>query len=87
MPRIYDIRMHDASRHFGALPETYDVQSPQWYRVRDHVARLQGAVLTGFTTDDVIEAWIDFRYAAQSRSINNRRLANVCRRCAPRGRR
>lgn len=72
MPRIYDLRMHDGSRHFGSLAETYDVQSPQWYRLRDHVARLCGAKLTGCTTDDVCEAWIDFRHEGQSLSTNNR---------------
>lgn len=65
------MRMHDGSRHFGSLPETYDVASPQWYALRDHVASLAGAALRGFVTDDVTEAWIDFSFGAHSFSINN----------------
>ncbi len=71
MARIYDMRTNDGSRHFGSLTESYNVQTPQWYRLRDHVAQLQGAVVTGFATDDITEAWIDFRYAEQSLSMNN----------------
>jgi hypothetical protein len=69
--RIIDMRMHDGSRHFGGLPETYDVERPQWYAVRDHVGRLEGAQLTGFVTDDVTEAWIDFRLQGHAFSLNN----------------
>lgn len=69
--RLIDMRMHDGSRHFGSVPETYDVDHPEWYRVRDAVERLDGARLTGFVTDDVTEAWIHFAYADQDFSINN----------------
>lgn len=58
--------MPDGSRHFGDLPQTV-----LWYDVRDHVARLPGAVLTGFVTDDVTEAWIDFTYHGHVFSIND----------------
>lgn len=63
--------MHDGSRHFGSLPDTYDVESPQWYALRDHVALLAGAELRGFVTDDVTEAWIDFSFRGATFSINN----------------
>jgi hypothetical protein len=69
--RIYDIRMHDASRHFAGLPETYSVECPQWESLRDHVAKLEGAVLTGYATDQVTEAWIDFTYREHAFSMNN----------------
>lgn len=58
--------MQDGSRHFGDLAQT-----ALWYDVRDHVARLPGAVLTGFITDDVTEAWIDFSYRGHTFSIND----------------
>ena len=63
---LLDIRMHDGSRHFADLPQT-----EEWYGVRDHVAQLSGAVLTGFVTDHVTEAWIDFTYASHRFSIND----------------
>ena len=69
--RVFDMRMADGSRHFGDLPESYDADSPEWYRVRDAVAALAGATLTGFTTDDVTEAWIDFRLCGHAFSVNN----------------
>lgn len=63
--------MHDGSRQFAALPETYDVEQPQWERLRDWVGRLDGAKLTGYVTDEVTEAWIDFTYMGHRLSINN----------------
>jgi len=69
--RIFDLRMGDSSRHFGALPETYDPTTPQWDVLREHVEALPGARLTGFVTDRVTEAWIDFVHAGQRFSLNN----------------
>lgn len=71
MPRIFDMRMADGSRHFADLPETYDPVQPQWYALRDHVGALAGASVRGFVTDDVTEAWLDFDYRGQRFSINN----------------
>lgn len=71
MPRIFDLRLADGSRHFGALPEHYDVHAPEWHRLRAHVAALDGAIAGGFVTDDVTEAWIDFTYAGHQLSLNN----------------
>src|SRR5262245_66356926 len=65
------MKMADGSRHFGDLPETYDVQSPEWHRLKDHVDKLTGAKLTSFITDDVTEAWIDFAFEGHAFSINN----------------
>lgn len=64
--KIYTMIMHDGSRHFSSLPETVD-----WDLLRDHVATLPGAEVTGFITDHVFEAWIDFTYQGYSFSINN----------------
>ena len=63
--------MHDGSRHFGDLPENYSVEDPEWHRLREHVRLLPGARITGFLTDDVTEAWIDFTYQGHRFSINN----------------
>jgi hypothetical protein len=63
--------MHDGSRHFAALPETYDAERPQWERLRESVGMLPGASLTKFVTDDVTEAWIEFVYRQQRFSIND----------------
>ena len=63
---LFNFIMHDGSRHFGDLPQT-----ALWYAVRDHVAHLPGAMLTGFVTDDVTEAWIDFTYHGYAFSIND----------------
>ena len=63
---LINLIMHDGSRHFGDLPQT-----ALWYDVRDHVARLPGAQLTGFVTDDITEAWIDFTYRQHDFSIND----------------
>ena len=66
MQPLLDLRMHDGSRHFGSLPS-----SRSWESVRDHVRRLKGARLTGFLTDGVTEAWIDFEFASQRFSVND----------------
>jgi len=63
---LINLIMHDGSLHFGDLPQTM-----LWYAVRDHVARLPGAALTGFVADDVTEAWIDFTYRGHTFSIND----------------
>jgi hypothetical protein len=69
--RLFDTRMADGSRHFGDLPETYDAARPEWHRIRDAVPHLAGAELTGFVTDDVTEAWIDFAFRGHAFSIND----------------
>ena len=58
--------MNDGSRHFGVLPQTMS-----WYEVREHTRALPGTILTGFVTDHVTEAWIDFKYCGHNFSIND----------------
>ena len=58
--------MNDGSRKFAELP-----QSRLWYDLRDHLQTLRGAVVTGFLTDDVTKAWIDFTYRGHSFTIND----------------
>lgn len=66
MPEIYDMRMHDGSRHFASLPET-----ESWHALREHVAKLEGVTDANIITDEVTEAWIDFRYRGHEFSVNN----------------
>jgi hypothetical protein len=64
--RLTDLRMADNSRRFATFP-----MAVLWYRVRDHIAELRGATLSGFLCDDVTEAWIDFRYCNHAFTIND----------------
>lgn len=63
---LYSIIMHDGSRHFGDLPESVD-----WYDLRDYISETPDYTLTGFITDHVTEAWIDFDYKGYKFNINN----------------
>jgi hypothetical protein len=58
--------MGDGSCRFAEFP-----QDVLWRAVRDHVAKLPGATLTGFVCDEVTEAWIDFQYRRHYFSIND----------------
>jgi hypothetical protein len=58
--------MNDGSRQFGELP-----QIVLWQELRDHITRLDGAEVTGFITDNVTEAWIDFSYRGYLFSVND----------------
>ena len=71
MPRMYDVRMANGTRHFGAVPEIAGDGVDWATNVRDVVATLPGATLTAFVTDHVTEAWIDFDLAGHAFSINN----------------
>jgi hypothetical protein len=58
--------MNDGSRKFAELP-----QSRPWRELRDHLLVLHGAVVTGFFTDSITEAWIDFTFRGHSFTIND----------------
>jgi hypothetical protein len=58
--------MADGSRHFVDLPQTV-----LWLGRRDHLMNLPGAELTGFLTDHVTEAWIDFTFRGHSFAVND----------------
>jgi hypothetical protein len=66
MSKLFNIEMGDGSRHFGDLPQTVI-----WYDLRDHIVKLDGATVTGFITDEVTEAWIDFDYRGHQFSVND----------------
>lgn len=63
---LLNITMNDGTRHFGDLP-----QSVLWYELRDHLRNLNGASITGFITDQITEAWIDFTYSGFQFSVND----------------
>jgi hypothetical protein len=63
---LLSLIMNDGSRHFGDLPQT-----ALWYELRDHIGKLDGAAITGFVTDHVTEAWIDFTYRGHQFSVND----------------
>ena len=63
---LLNIIMKDGSRHFGDLP-----QSILWHQLRDHIESLEGAKVTGFITDNITEAWIDFSYCGHHFSVND----------------
>ena len=55
---LLSLIMDDGSRHFGDLPQTV-----LWYELRDHIGKSDGAAITGFVTDHVTGALIDFTYS------------------------
>lgn len=57
--RLPDHRMKDGSRQFGELQQERSSSEPA-----DHLATLDGARITGFLTDSVTEAWVDFAIEA-----------------------
>jgi len=67
---LHDLRMHDGSRHFGSFPER-GLAEPDWHLLRAAIPQLAGAEQTGFVTDQVTEAWLDFTYAGHEFSLNN----------------
>jgi hypothetical protein len=58
--------MHDGSRQFAELPETY-----AWEDFRQIIQRLSGATITDYVTDDVTEMWLDFGFRGHAFTVNN----------------
>ena len=65
-PALQNFTMADGSRQFATLPQTVT-----WYEMRDHIAQLEGAKITGFLTDGITEAWIDFADCGYKFTIND----------------
>ena len=63
---LLDLRAHDGSRQFAALPQT-----ASWHRLRQHLKKLPGVQLRGFVTDRVTEGWLDFTYRGHSFTVND----------------
>jgi hypothetical protein len=60
------MKMRDGSRHFVDLPEAVFFDD-----FADHVEELEGAEITEFITDGVVEMWLDFDYRGHQFSVNN----------------
>lgn len=63
---LFDMRMNDGSRHFVDMPEVVFFDE-----VADHVEELEGAEITEFITDGVLEMWLEFEFSEQNFSVNN----------------
>lgn len=63
---LLDMRMNDGARHFADMPE-----SVFFDEVADHVENLDGAELTEFVTDGVVEMWLEFTFRGHVFSVNN----------------
>ena len=63
---LLKIKMNDSSRHFVDLPEI--VFFDEFY---DHADKLEGAEITEFVTDGVVEMWLDFDFRGHKFSVNN----------------
>lgn len=63
---LFDMRMKDGSRHFADMPEAVFFDE-----FADHVEKLEGAEITEFITDGVVEMWLDFEYRDEKFSVNN----------------
>ncbi len=60
------MRMNDGSRHFVDMPEAVFFDE-----FADHVEKLEGASITEFITDGVLEMWLDFEFRGHFFSVNN----------------
>ena len=63
---LFDMRMNDGSRHFVDMPEVVFFDE-----FADHAELLEGAEITEFITDGVLEMWLDFDFRGHKFSVNN----------------
>lgn len=63
---LREIKMNDGSRHFVDMPEVVFFDE-----FADHVEDLEGAEITEFLTNGIIEMWLDFEYRGHKFSVNN----------------
>ena len=64
---LLKIKMIDGSRHFVDLPEIVFFDE-----FCDHTDKLEGAEITEFLTDGVVEMWLDFTFRGHKFSVNNK---------------
>ncbi len=64
---LFDEKMNDGSRHFVDMP----VEIAFFDDFADHVEELEGAEITEFITDGIVEMWLEFTYRGQKFSVNN----------------
>ncbi len=62
----FENKLRDGSRHFVDMPEVVFFDD-----LTDHVEELDGAEITDFLTDGVVEMWLDFEYQEHNFSVNN----------------
>ena len=63
---LLESKMNDGSRHFVDLPEVVFFDE-----LCDHLEELEGAEITEFLTDGVVEMWLDFEFRGHKFSVNN----------------
>ena len=63
---LLDMKMNDGSRHFVDMPEVVFFDE-----LAEHLEKLEGAKITEFITDGVVEMWLDFEFRNHQFSINN----------------
>ncbi|CAN5482078.1 hypothetical protein BH10ACI1_BH10ACI1_27850 [soil metagenome] len=61
-----EVKLKDGSRHFVDMPEVVFFDE-----VADYVEELEGAEITEFITDGVVEMWLEFEYRGHKFSVNN----------------
>ncbi len=64
---LREIKMNDGWRHFVDFP----VEGAFFDEFADHVEDLEGAEITEFLTDGIVEMWLDFEYRGHKFSVNN----------------
>jgi hypothetical protein len=63
---LLEIKMHDGSRHFASFPEI--VFFDDFYEITE---QLDGAEITEFMMDGVLEMWLDFNFSGHKFSVSN----------------
>lgn len=68
--KISDLRenkLNDGSRHFVDFP----LETAFFDEFADHIENLEGAEITEFITDGVVEMWLEFTFRGHKFSVNN----------------
>ncbi len=63
---LLENKIKSGARHFVDLPEVVFFDE-----VADHVEELDGAEITEFITDGVVEMWLEFTYRGHQFSVSN----------------
>lgn len=63
---LLEIKMNDGARHFVDMPEV--IFFDDFY---DYTEELDGAEITEFLVDGVVEMWLDFEFRGHKFSVTN----------------
>ena len=63
---LFENKLNDGSRHFVDMPEIVFFDE-----VADHVEELDGAEITEFITNGVVEIWLEFEYRGHIFTVTN----------------